>query len=259
MDGWGALLAPKSNKRARVGQFTCVTHSRLPAGSASRQEESTPSKADAKAGALSTSGQKVSISPGKPTPCAPASWPISQPDNNLDHVHPGDENAPCGLRNSGGLSMQTIGQDLRVAIRQLLKNPGFCWFCVLIMTLRIGAHTAVCSVVNRGRRRAASVSQARPDRHALRSMEPKATVAAWYRLPDFHDWHDQNTAFTALAYSPASNGQGTRTLFPLARRPTLGEDVFIPRRCLLKQNSSRRKSSQPRPPNSGCSSVYAAP
>ena len=89
--------------------------------------------------------------------------------------------------------------DFRFALRSLWKNPGVTILAVLVMALGIGANTAVFSVVN-------SVLL-KPLEY--RSPEQIVSVASlWKRTgshgqasaPDFHDWHDQSTSFSAMAY-----------------------------------------------------------
>jgi predicted lysophospholipase L1 biosynthesis ABC-type transport system permease subunit len=44
--------------------------------------------------------------------------------------------------------MEDIAQSLRLALRRLLRNPGFTVTAVVTLALSIGANTAIFSVVN---------------------------------------------------------------------------------------------------------------
>jgi putative ABC transport system permease protein len=89
--------------------------------------------------------------------------------------------------------------DLKFALRSLLKNPGFTLLAVLVMALGIGANTAVFSVVNAVLLKPLAYSN--PDRIVtLSSLWRKSGSHGQVSAPDFHDWHNQSSAFAAMAY-----------------------------------------------------------
>src|SRR5438093_1071990 len=92
--------------------------------------------------------------------------------------------------------------DLRYALRLLLKRPGFSGVAVLTLALGIGANTAIFSVVNG--------VLLKP----LPYPEPDRLVMLWERSPrrgfdrekvtgpDFLDWREQNRVFESMAFWP---------------------------------------------------------
>jgi putative ABC transport system permease protein len=94
--------------------------------------------------------------------------------------------------------------DLRYAIRMLYKNPGFTAAAVLTLALGIGANTAVFSVVNTVLLKPLAYRD--PDRIVTlssvwdKTKDTAASLGSPVSVPDFQDWHDQSTAFEAMAY-----------------------------------------------------------
>ncbi|MGI9075579.1 MAG: ABC transporter permease [Bryobacteraceae bacterium] len=94
--------------------------------------------------------------------------------------------------------------DLKFALRSLRKNPGFTGLAVVVMALGIGANTAVFSVVNAVLLKPLAYPD--PDRIVtLSSLWKKEGSHGQVSAPDFHDWHDQSTSFSAMAYYSAGN------------------------------------------------------
>jgi putative ABC transport system permease protein len=96
--------------------------------------------------------------------------------------------------------METFLQDLRYALRNLVRQPGFAATAILTLALGIGATTAIFSVVN------AVVLRPLPYREpdaivAVRTLWTKTGLnSATVSAPDFHDWKAQSRRFDALAY-----------------------------------------------------------
>src|SRR5829696_7810376 len=136
--------------------------------------------------------------------------------------------------------MDSLLQDLRYAVRSLLRRPGFAAVVVLTLALGIGANTAIFSVVN--------AVLLRP----LPYADPERLVMVWGRyadfgrtstsLPDFVDWKAGATSFVQMAarhnavFNLTGDGEPeqltadrvTANFFPtLGVRPQLGR-AFLP-------------------------------
>src|SRR5215468_2256176 len=89
--------------------------------------------------------------------------------------------------------------DLRFAIRQLLKNPGFTTVAVLTLALGIGANTAIFSFAN------AILLRPLPFKDPERLVMVFTSYLAvnshrnFVSAPAFEEWRKQNTAFDGFA------------------------------------------------------------
>jgi predicted permease len=94
--------------------------------------------------------------------------------------------------------MRTLIQDIRLAIRMLMKNPGFTVVVVLTLALGIGANTALFSVVNGVLLNPLPYPQ--PDRLVMLYDKPFSShEQIWVAYPNFQDYQQDNHTFASMA------------------------------------------------------------
>ena len=102
--------------------------------------------------------------------------------------------------------MTTLLQDLRFALRQLRKSPGFAIVAVLTLALAIGANAVVFAVLNALILRPLKVPRA----ESLYGIEHGSDKDAVESYPDYLDLRDRNRSFEGLAaYNAAQAGLDT--------------------------------------------------
>ncbi len=93
--------------------------------------------------------------------------------------------------------MSTLWNDLRYALRQLRKSPGFTITAIVTLALAIGANVVVFSVLNALVLRPLNVAQPK-------NLYSITRVTAGWRMqsyPNYLDFQARNTAFTDIAAS----------------------------------------------------------
>src|SRR5881394_1039715 len=89
--------------------------------------------------------------------------------------------------------------DVRYAVRQLVKNPSFTLIAVFALALGIGANTAIFSVVNAVLLRPLPYPEA--DRLVILNETSAAQPEISVAFPDYLDWRRDNSAFEHLSLS----------------------------------------------------------
>jgi putative ABC transport system permease protein len=131
--------------------------------------------------------------------------------------------------------------DVRFALRQLAKSPGFTAVAVITLTVGIGACTAIFSVVNRVLLQPLAYPHPEQLVHIRESDPPDYPVFS-VAPGNFYDWRRQSTTFSQLAavnyvsLNLTGSGQPVRVygrrvtsnyLSTLGVKPALGRD-FLP-------------------------------
>ena len=93
--------------------------------------------------------------------------------------------------------METLFQDLRYALRQLRKSPGFALVTVVTLALGIGANTVIFSVVNGVLLSALPFPD--PDRLVTLHENKPNFEGGSLSYPNFRDWQKDNHTFSSMA------------------------------------------------------------
>src|ERR1700722_12127045 len=96
--------------------------------------------------------------------------------------------------------MQRLLQDLRFALRQVRKSPGFALTTILTLALGIGATTTIFSLVNAVLLRPLPFPE--QDRLVWLQIESRnsgVAVPENVSYPDFFDWRSQQRSFSGIA------------------------------------------------------------
>ena len=102
--------------------------------------------------------------------------------------------------------LQSIWADLRLAVRQLHRSPGFTIAAVCTLALAIGANAVVFSVLNAFIIRPLNVA----DPQSLYGIWRSADSTMYESYPDYLDLRDRNHSFESLvAYSMSEAGLDT--------------------------------------------------
>src|SRR5262245_57963386 len=130
--------------------------------------------------------------------------------------------------------IEDLAQDLRYAVRILIKNPGFTTIAVITLALGIGANTAIFSVVN-----AVLINPfPYPAGHRLTTLAwmrdgpPGMLLTDWIGQGQFSDWRAQQKSFSEMfgitySYAGLMDAKGSELLPCIAVTARFSETLGV--------------------------------
>src|ERR1041385_7942850 len=106
--------------------------------------------------------------------------------------------------------MDSLIKDIRYAIRNLIKRPGFVAIAVITLALGIGANTAIFSLVNTVMLRSLPVE--RPNEIVSVVVRGKDDSMSAFSYPNYKDFRDRNDVLSGLLvyrFVPLSLSRGS--------------------------------------------------
>ncbi|HEX9423145.1 MAG TPA: ABC transporter permease, partial [Pyrinomonadaceae bacterium] len=115
--------------------------------------------------------------------------------------------------------MHKLLQDLRYAVRTLLKKPGFTMIAVITLALGIGAGTAIFTVVDAALLRGLPYKSPEHLYHLWESTPQKEFAQREFSYPDYQDYQKNQVLEGVAAYTGggaimSGRGEPERVLAP---------------------------------------------
>jgi len=124
--------------------------------------------------------------------------------------------------------MGTLLHDIRIAIRMMLRNPGFSLVVILTLALGIGANTAIFSVVNAVLLRPLGYKDSATIVNVWGKFDKQGLPQLWFSEPEYWDLHDRNQSFSEIgAYSLGDSANLTSSDSPPVVVSTPGASASV--------------------------------